>query len=225
MNKFCWTFSLTLCMLTNALLAQSDFNLTMKGGLLLGDEKVAYNNNSFNRNTSSLRKSGSLSVAFSVPLKKSFRLGAEIGVNNFQTLLDYEFNFSPTFKSTYIGDYRINQAYFAVVPEYRLAEYLYVNAGVGYFTELTSQFIDGSRLNLTSTSFEIEDIAGWDYKRSNTVGYFFSLGLCPNITKNLALLVEARYTNSPVKTNSSDIIGISYHAFIANFGLMFKLQS
>jgi opacity protein-like surface antigen len=218
MNKFCWTFSLTLCLLTNVLLAQSDFNLTMKAGALRGNEAVKYNNNSFTDNGSSNQDGGCLSIAFSVPVKKSFRIGTEIGVNNFNTFMDYDFRFTPDINTSYLGYYRINQAYLALVPEYRITKFLYINAGVGYYADLTSQFTSGIRIN----SGQTEDLTGWDYKRHNAVGYFVGAGLCPNITKELALLGEVRYTGCPVSTDSPDQIGISYNAFSFSIGLMYK---
>lgn len=221
-----YTSCIVLCLLTNGLIAQTTLNLSMKAGYLTGKESVKYDNKNFVDNGGVQQSgSGSISMAFSLPVKNNFRLGAEIGINSFETSFDYDFNFSPTYASRYLGHYRINQAYFAIVPEYRILKSLFVNAGAGYYADFNSSFANGSRFSPTPLGVDIEDISGWDYKRYNALGYFFGAGFCPNITKELALLAELRYTASPASTDSPDQIGIGYHAVIFNVGLMFKPKS
>lgn len=216
-----YTIPVLLCLFTNMLFAQSSLNLGIKTGFLKGKQEVKYDNKNFTDNgTRQESGSGSMSIAFSLPLKHNFRLGAEIGMNTFETFFNYNFNFTPTYTTNYLGHYRINQGFVAIVPEYRIFKSLYVNAGAGYYADINSNFSNGIRISQDGGG--IEDITGWDLKRFNSLGYFFGVGFCPNITKELAFLAEIRYTASPVSTDSPDQIGVGYHAVNFNVGLMYK---
>lgn len=209
-------------LLVGMLNAQS-LNFSMTGGMLLGNEKIQYKNGTVKKNSSAQQNgSGSVALAFSLPLKKSLRLGAEVGWNTFETSLDYDIQFLPTSTVKYDGRYQINQVYFAVVPEYRLLKFLFVNAGIGYFPDVNSRFTSGERFLPGDLGNTIENITGTNFKRENAIGYFAGLGICPNITKNLAFTANIRYTSSPVSTDSPDQIGLGFNSVNFNVGLMYK---
>lgn len=212
----------TALFLTTASFAQ--LNFSMKAGTCYARHDINFGGGGLRKDDDSQRSGGSMAMAFSVPVKGKFRLGAEIGLNNIGTFFDFTVPFTPTSESTYFGHYRTNQAYFAVAPEFRPIKSLYINAGAGFYNEIISQFTSGERTTPTDLGLEIEDITGWEIGRGESVGYFVGVGFCPNLTKELAFLLELRYTSSPAGS-SNDQIYIGYNAIGFNVGLMYKPKS
>lgn len=207
---------------TTASFAQ--LNLSMKAGSLYANRDINYANGGLRKNDISQRSGSSMAMAFSVPVKGKFRLGAEIGLNNISNFFDFTVPFTPTFVSTYRGYYRINQAYFAIVPEFRPIKSLYINAGAGFYHEIIRQFTSGYRSTPNDLGVDTEDITGWELGQGQNTGYFIGAGFCPNLTKELALLLELRYTGSPAGV-ANDQIYVGYNAIGFNIGLMYKPKS
>ncbi len=224
MTKQRFILLFTTLLLTTVAFAQSSLNLTMKAGTLYARHDINYANGGLRKNDVSQRSGGNIAMAFSLPVKGKFRLGAEIGLTNISSFLDFTVPFTPTALSTYRGHYRSNQAFFAVAPEYRPIKSLYINAGAGFYNELISQFSSGERSTPNDLGVDIEDITGWELSRGQNVGYFVGLGFCPNLTKDLAFLLELRYTSTPAGS-SNDHIYLGYNALGFNVGLMYKPKS
>jgi hypothetical protein len=205
------------------LTAQSDLNISMKGGILSGDLTFGSKNITFSDNGGTNRQgNGSVAMAFSQPIRSKFRLGAEVGLNTYTQLADVDINFGTQATFRYLGDYTINQAYFAVVPEFRPLHWLFVNAGLAYSPDLNSNFTSGFRSGGSIVSSE--DISGLDFRRFAPFAYFAGAGICPRLTKSLAVLAELRFTSSPASTDSPDQIAFGYRAFGFNLGLMYRPQ-
>lgn len=199
--------------------AQTTLNLALKAGLLRGEEIIKSKNiSSYDRGTYEDNANSNLSLALSLPITAKFRLGAEFGLLSFRTFLDYNLTYTNNATERFQGRYKINQAFVAFVPEYRFTHWLYFNSGAGLYSDFNSHFTSGDRtLDGNSSS-----LIGLEYKRKNVFGYFFSAGICPNITKEIAVLGEVRFTGSPVGNQIIDNIGIGYYAFNFNIGLMYK---
>lgn len=207
------------CFLAVQAFGQTSMNIGIKAGLLTGRELISsklvetYDLGSYDDEANF-----NVSVPFSFPIKHNFRVTAEIGVLSFRSFLDYDFRYPTNVTELIKGRYRINQAFVAVGPEYRLFNWAYVNVGAGVYHDFNSYFTSGTR---NST----DNITGLEYKRNNPFGYYAGLGICPNITKELAVLGEVRFTSSPASIKSNDDISIGYYAFNFNIGLMYKLRS
>ena len=219
-NKI-FTVSLLLVTAFSATRAQNDLNLSLKGGPLNGALTFASKNITFSDNEGSNRQgNGSVAMAFSLPIGgPKFRMGAEVGLNTYTQLADLDLTFSPQTTLKYQGDYVINQAYFAAVPEFRPINWAFVQAGLAYAPDFDSQFTSGIRY---SSSVSSESIAGFTYKRFNSFAYFVGVGVCPRLSGSLAFLAEARFSSSPASTDSPDQIAIGYRALGFNIGLMYR---
>ncbi len=199
--------------------AQSPLNISMKFGLLYGKEDIESKNiSAHDRDSYADQPNTNISLAFSLPVKSKFRLGAEFGLISFKSFVIYDFTYPSGVIENVNGRYRINQAYLALTPEYRPLGWVFLNAGAGLYSDFNSNFTAGTRTFGT----DVGNITGLEYKRHNSFGYFVGAGICPNITKELAVLGEVRYTGSPASIGSPDQIGIGYGALNFNIGLMFK---
>ena len=207
------------CLLSFQSFSQANLNLSMKLGLLKGKEVVQSKNiGIYDSGSYEDEANSNVSLAFSLPIKGKFRLGAELGLLSFRSFLDYNFTYENKAVERFKGRYKINQAFVAIVPEYRITKWIYINGGAGLYSDFNSHFTSGNR-TLGATS---NNITGLEYKRSNSFGYLVGLGICPNITNELAVLGEIRFTGSPASIEAADNIGIGYRAFNFNLGLMFK---
>jgi len=196
-----------LCVFAFKAFSQSPLNLSMKIGLLYGKEIVQSKNiSTHDRASYSDEPNSNISIAFSLPLKSKLRLGAELGHHSFDTFIDYEFNYQTNSTAVYKGLYKIDQVYIAIVPEYRIFNWAYLNAGAGFYSDYNSYFSDGTR----SSGTDITNITGLKYKRQYPFGFFAGAGICPKITKEMAVLAEVRYTRSPASIENADRIGIGY---------------
>ncbi len=202
------------------LTAQTKLNFNMKVGSFFGETDVENRSGHFKINEESHKSTnGSISLAFSLPIKGKFRLGAEIGHNFYETLLDA--NASPV--HNYLGYYQINQAYFAFVPEFRILDFLYIQAGTGFFKDYNSNYTSG--IGIRTEPFETFDLTGMSQGRVNSYGYFLGVGLCPNITKEFAMLLDVRWLNCPAATDSPEQVGIGFAGTIVNLGFAYKPKS
>jgi len=216
--KFQSKFLLPLfCSLAINSFAQTSMNLSLKAGLLRGREIVkskdidTHDIGSYKGDANS-----NFSIASSFPLKRNFRLGAEIGLIYFKSFIDYRFTYADNSIEDYNGRYQINQAFLTIIPEYRIIDWWYINAGAGLYWDYNSYFKSGTRTGGSS-------IAGLKFKRNIPFGAFIGTGFCPNLTKELGLLAEVRYTVSPASISAPERVGIGYGAVNFNVGLMFNL--
>ncbi len=204
--------------------AQNPLEISMKTGFVWGKLDIASKNITFtDKGSHSGTGNGALALSVSMPLKKNFRIGTEIGFTKFRELVSSEFNFSEQTTATYQGWYNINQAYFALIPEYRIKPWVYVNVGIGYFPAIKSQFETGYRSIYNGTGIGSEDITGWELYNHNSVGYLAGIGFCPKIRDGLSLLLECRYLNVPSQTRSPDQISASWGGVVLNGGLQYRL--
>jgi hypothetical protein len=214
-------FTTLLTLFCSSIFAQSGFNFGMKASTLLGAIRIQYQNGTVTKNEDGRQSGGTVNMAFSVPLKGKFRLGGELGINSFTNYLDYNIRLNSTLGVDYLGTYRINQAYFAIVPEFRPTRWAYINAGGGYYGDFNSHFIDGTR-QLDGSSRE--DLTGFELERGQMAGFFVGIGIMPNMTKQLALQLDIRYTSCPPINSNPDRIGTGYNAIGFGLGLVYKPQ-
>lgn len=160
-------------------------------------------------------------VMGSWPLYKKFRIGVELGQNTFKYFFNYDILNENGQTSRYNGLYRIKQYHLVAVPEFRLNEWIFLNAGLGIYLDAQSQFRYGSR---SVGEVSVENLAGTSFKRGWPVGGFVGAGICPNITDELSLFAEVRLTGCPVSVKSGSQIAASYTSKSYNLGLLFKLR-
>lgn len=226
MSKALHTFLLsTLLMLISQFVsAQNALEISMKSGFLIGNLDLASKNIPYtDKGSHSGTGNGALAFSLSVPLKNNFRIGTEIGFTKFREFVHNEFAFSAQTLATYQGWYNINQAYMAVIPEYRIKPWLYINIGMGYFPAMKSQFENGTRSIANGTGVDSEDITGWELYNHNSAGYLAGIGFCPKIRTGLGLLLECRYMAAPAQTSSPDQIGAGWSGIVINGGLQYRL--
>ena len=201
--------------------AQKGLTLSVKGGYILGKTLVGYEAVAATI-TPGLVRSGNGMGAFAVsaPVVKGFRIGTEIGFNTFSQFNELSLTYSgASFPKNSGGYYQINQNYVAVIPEYRYADLLYVNAGAGYFSDTQSAFLSGSSFNGTF----LEDITGVSYSRYSSKGFILGLGISPTVYRNIGLIAEARMLYCPPSITSSNQVAIGYKAISLNVGIEYKL--
>jgi hypothetical protein len=209
-----------ICLFTNLASAQSVLNFCMKGGILAGgiaiskSVKAVTNEKSFNE-----PGSGSVAAAFSLPIVKKFRLGAEIGINTVSSFFDKTITTSFSGALNYQGYYKINQAFMAIAPEYRIKPWLYVNAGGGFYNDFNSSFTSG---RITTTGSTNIDLTGQQYRREFSFGSFVGVGFCPNITKEMALLAEVKYLSCSPSGLSDENLAFGLNVVNINIGIMYK---
>jgi opacity protein-like surface antigen len=218
MKKHLFPFTI-LCLLSLQTFAQNQLNFSMKAGALSGKPKLTSKEDKYDPAKKTRDGGSSFSMAFSLPIKNKFRIGAELGFNNFNPDIDGNILYEGQFSNYFKGSYSINQTYLVIVPEYRIKDVLFVNAGLGFVKDITSAFTSGYRLNSGNTE---DDIRGWEFKRDEAIGYFVGLGICPNLTDNLALLGEIRFAGSPANLSNDFAIQMGYTALNINIGLMYK---
>jgi hypothetical protein len=209
-------FSMAICSIT----AQSNLNFCIKGGTFAGKMSI---NSSLkvvdNGRAAFDTGTGSIAMAFSSPISKKFRLGAEMGMNTLTEFFDKKITFSDNTTSSYLGYYRINQSFVALVPEYRIFNWLYANAGAGLYFDNFSSFTNGYLRTSGGTSV---DLTGQSAKRERSLGAFIGVGACPNITKELALLAEVKYLSCSPSSDSGGNLGVGFNVININIGLMYK---
>ncbi len=198
--------------------SQNQLNLSMKAGALSGKPKITSKEDRYDPAKKTRDGGSSFSMAFSLPIKNKFRIGAELGFNNFNPDIDGNIVYEGQFPTYFRGSYSINQTYLAIVPEYRIKDVLFVNAGLGFVKDISSAFRSGYR---ASSGIEV-DIRGWEFKRDEAIGYFVGFGICPNLTDNLAWLAEIRFMGSPADLSKDFAIQMGYNALNINIGLMYK---
>jgi hypothetical protein len=209
-------YSMAICPIT----AQSNLNFSMKGGFFAGEMSLNPSLEVVHNGRQSFEiGSGSVSMAFSLPIVKKFRLGAEVGLNHLNEFFDKTITFSTGSSVAYLGYYRINQAFAVLVPEYRILPWFFVNAGGGYYTDFNSSFTNGSTFTSGGSR---NDITGQTAKREKSVGGFIGVGACPNVTKDLAILAELRLVGSPNGSDSPDRLNVGYSGVNISIGLMYK---
>lgn len=201
--------------------AQSKLNFGVKSGLLWGNLLIATNNNQLTE-VNSYRDEPNLLFALSGtwPISPKFRIGAEIGQVTFNHFFINNITENGE-QSTYDGRYSIQQFFVAVTPEWRLNHWFYVNAGVGLYADSKSYFRYGQQTTGTQAA---QNLAGTSFKRNLPLGGFIGAGLCPNITDELALILESRFMASPATVKSGSNLGIGYSAFNFNLGFLFKIR-
>jgi len=207
-----------LCLFTLQAFSQNQLNFSMKAGALSGKPNINSKEDSYHSAKKTRDGGSSFSMAFSLPIKNKFRLGAELGINTFNPTIDGTIIYGGESSTYFSGRYSINQAYLAIVPEYRINNMLFVNAGLGFVNDINSAFKSGYRVSAGGN----EDISGWEFDRAEAVGYFVGLGLCPNITDNLSFLVEVRFMGSPADISKDFKLEMGYNALNINIGLMYK---
>jgi opacity protein-like surface antigen len=206
-------YSMAICSLT----AQSNLNFSMKGGPLLATMKFAAGQTKIGGEEPFVQPGGStMAMAFNVPVYKKFRIGSEIGFNTVENSF-----YKKIYGKDYNAVYKINQAYLALVPELRILKWLYANAGVGFYSDFNSSIVRGFILDV-SQSPAITNVTGETFKRDNSLGYFFGVGVCPNITKDLAVLAEVRFVGSPTGATSNERVNVGYTGGSFSIGLMYK---
>jgi hypothetical protein len=120
-----------------------------------------------------------------------------------------------------LGDIASIRPNLAIVPEYRPLKFISIKPGFAYAPDFTSQFTDGSYY---TNSLDRQDLAAVNYDRFGSIMGFVGIGLCPNLTKSLALAIDLKYVISPAITDSPDQIAAGYRAFGISAGLMYSLQ-
>jgi opacity protein-like surface antigen len=213
------TFSTIFLLLGIGLMAQSRFNLSVKAGLISGEDIVQSRtgNLSIPGNLNEKRDLF-LAMAFSLPVKGNFRLGAEAGYIAYNTHLGVNSKFENEGLYQYAGNYQINQVFLSLVPECRLQDWFYVNSGFGLYFDTKNEFVDGT---LTAGS-EVSALAGKKFKRTTPLGMFMGAGICPKIGKKIALQLEARYLMCPANIKTGEEITMGYKGPNFNAGLMYK---
>jgi hypothetical protein len=213
-------FFVIFSMAMNTIKAQSNLNFCMKGGIFAGGISISKSVNAVtNEKSFNEPGSGSVAAAFSLPIVKKFRLGAEMGINTVDSYFDKTVttNFSGTLK--YQGHYKINQAFIAIAPEYRIKPWLYVNAGGGFYNDFNSSFTSG---RLSSNSGTDIDLTGQQYRREYSFGSFVGVGFCPNITNEMALLAEIKYLSCSPSGLSDENLAFGLNVVNINIGIMYK---
>jgi hypothetical protein len=207
-----------ICLMTiNEITAQNNLHFSMKGGPLVATMKFAVGQKEIGGDEPTFKPGATtMAMAFNLPLYKRFRIGSEIGFNSLENSFSKEI-----YGSNYIGRYKINQVYFAIVPELTIYKWIYANAGIGFYADFDSEVKNGLAFN-TSQSPSTRDITGESFKRNKLFGYFFGVGICPNITKDLAVLAEIRFVGNPNGATSSDWVNVGYSGGNFNIGLMYK---
>jgi hypothetical protein len=209
-----------LSFMTCSLHGQTNLNASLKAGLLHGYLHMQSKDvSTYDISSYEDEPNFNFSMGASIQMKDKFRLGAEFGLTSYRHFFIYNFNRKDGVTERYDGLYRIQQASLSIVPEYRLLKWFYLNAGTGLYWDYNSYFTSGTR-NINTGMPEI--INGYSLKRAYPIGYFVGMGICPNISKELAVLGEVRFTGSPATINSPEDVGIGYQAFNFNIGLMYK---
>lgn len=211
------------CLGFQSLSSQSSLNVGLKTGLQMGYLDVE-SQDIFARNVESYRRTPNYYFAVSPSwlVKPKFRLGAELANTTFYHYFIYDLTGQDGIALRYNGRYRISQFNLSIVPEYRPVDWGYLNAGLGLSIDYRSHFTDGTRGN---AQVPAENITGTEFKRSLPMSAFIGIGLCPNITDELAVLAEMRFNASPGAINSANDIGVGYYALNINIGLMYKLRN
>jgi hypothetical protein len=200
--------------------AQSNYNLTLRCGLIQGHALVESRYVGISQvESSDDDPNANFSVAFSLPVKGRFRLGAETGIIQYRSFISQNYNHQIVEGAKLYGNYRISQYFFAVVPEYRFKDWFYVQGGLGLFLDYNSYFQYGT----ISTEMEEIDISGDEHKRATPAGYFLGLGICPKITQNMSFLAEARHIGCPPSIKSGEELSVGYSGFNYNIGLRINL--
>ena len=220
MNLRYFFLLLSCCFLSFKVSSQTKLNIGLKVGLLRFSNEIVQTKEigSYDSYSSEDQPNYNFAGSFSLPVNNKFRLGAELGVISYGTFLDYYFTYPDNTRERFNGRYQIDQLFLAFTPEYRFTNWWYVNGGAGLYYDYNSAFTDGTR-SIGSNEVNITNL---EYKRSIPFGFFAGTGICPNITKELALMGEVRYTRSPASIKSPTDVGIGYGAFNFNVGLMFK---
>lgn len=208
--------------LSISIFAQTKINAGFRIGLLYGGLDI----DSKSVNISEIHSGDevpnpNISASVSLPVLPHFRMGAEVGLLTYKNSCRYVFDATSNGVEVVDGIYRINQVFAAVVPEFRIFDWIYVNVGAGLYSDYNSHFTSGISL----TSQNQTSIIGRSYKRTNSIGFLGSIGVCPNITDEFALLAEARFTASPASIKSTDRISIGYWAKNFNIGVLYKPKS
>lgn len=199
--------------------AQDKVNFCLKAGILTGGLSVKSPNLIQSKNLTRSSSNGSIAIALNAPIYKSIRIGAEVGISSFEQLNEASFDFGESSNTSYYGHYQITQAYFAVVPEFRIKKWAFINLGAGYYNDFNSNYTNGTGIRPDNSQIDLE---GLSFKRATSFGFFFGAGICPNITSKLALLLEARFVGSPAKAGPEYHVDMGYRALGINLGLVYK---
>lgn len=161
-------------------------------------------------------------------IKGPLRVGVEGGLNHSTNDVFLTEKFNGTCATRMIhGSYTIDQYYFSVIPEWRFfkQQWLFVNAGVGYYKDRKSGFTDGTSSFFDCVNTKSEDITSLnrDLARTNNTGFLFGAGVCPTIRQRLILLGEVRYSIMSTSNISSSKTTYGYNYLSFNVGVGVRL--
>lgn len=207
-------------------------NIQMKGGFL--SSKMDYSwetpvkNEGYSRD---FRPTFALSV--DGQLYKGLYVGAEIGTCSYLYAMNFSYkqsyNNPYTTTTTYTGSYKQEQIYFTINPQYKFGyEGVFgIGGGVGIYNNTVNTFSNGRASTQSNNPQSIGSsykLDGQDYHEPNaTIGGFVNAIINPK-TKNIGLILEARYIfNGYPKTftPTGDKPDIRFNSFAFMGGLSF----
>jgi len=218
-------FFTLLTFLTNTLSAQK-MDIVLKGNVhalqpdfTQGNLPVAYSD-------IKMGKGKGIALSLRYHLAGPFKLGLEGGINRSNDSVSLIKLFRCA-KQIIAGNYGIDQYYLAIVPEWRFfkKQWLFVNAGMGYFKDTKSGFKDGTYTFFNCVNNEVEDITSLNssFARKSNIGFWGGIGACPTIGKHLILLGELRYAPMLTGNFSPDQITYRYHYLYFNVGIGYRI--
>jgi hypothetical protein len=218
------TFLLTFFAFLTTGSAQNGLNLAIKTGSMGSFEKIAFNGSQLDIKRGQ-ESSGAMAISMSLPVKGKFRLGAEFGMQSLGLSMDYKQVLFGNRVTWYRGSYRVVNLYTALIPEYRPVEWFYIQAGMGYFPEIYSQYTNGLSFETIDGVSVSTDLVGLELYRYNTAGYLAGFGLCPRVNKSLCLQLEVRYMSLPAGKSGEQRTTLGYNSLRLTVGLLYNPKS